>query len=744
MRDLLAYSDQISARNGEMINFKVSSDNPGEFQFQVVHIRCGDDSPEGPGLKQTPVSEPVSYPARYQKTQVGSFIRINHLKPLVSSGFSLQVKIWPTLLGRTEQAIMGAWSNKDKAGFCLFINKQGNIVFRLGDGKGNVESVMTDRPLLERNWYLVSAIYDAETKMIHLVRKPLSVYPEIGRNSEQGDISVDEGVFSNVCQLQYDSERPFLIAGWNDLDNEGDAVVTGLFNGKIDSPKVYAQAVSTAYLQRWDVAELPDSEKIPAVASWDFSQCISGDEILDVSGNDYHGKTENLPTRAMTGWNHDASEMNWMHKPAHYGAIHFHEDDLYDCKWETDVAWEVPNSLRSGTYAAYLTQGEHWFYVPFYVLPAPGKKKNRLCLLISTASYYAYVNNQIPLTWGSLYEHSSTVFTTIGETDRHLKTHPEHGLSMYDFHSDGSGVCYASRLRPFLRMGPRDELWQYNADTHITDWLEELGMEFDVITDDELNQYGAEILNDYVCVMTTTHPEYYSQSMMRGLLDYQQQGGRFIYLGGNGFYWRVAYHPTLPGVIEMRRAEDGMRSWIAQPGEYYMSFTGELSGLWQRNGIPPEAVCGVGFCAQGFNFAKPYYRTQTSFDPRVEWIFKDIDPSQPIGDFGTVFGGAAGSEIDSIDYEMGTPPHALVIAESTDFGADFHWVNESFHHTHSAVNGENCPYVRSDMVFYETPNNGAVFSVGSIAFAGSLAHHNYDNNVSRLLKNVVTGFLSGW
>ena len=28
--------------------------------------------------------------------------------------------------------------------------------------------------------------------------------------------------------------------------------------------------------------------------------------------------------------------------------------------------------------------------------------------------------------------------------------------------------------------------------------------------------------------------------------------------------------------MEMRRAEDGMRFWIAEPGEYHMSYSGEL------------------------------------------------------------------------------------------------------------------------------------------------------------------------
>ena len=128
----------------------------------------------------------------------------------------------------------------------------------------------------------------------------------------------------------------------------------------------------------------------------------------------------------------------------------------------------------------------------------------------------------------------------------------------------------------------------------------------------------------------------------------------------------------------MRRAEDGMRSWIASPGEYVMSFNGEPGGLWRRNGMSPEVICGTGFCARGFNRARPYQRTTASDDPRASWIFAGIGRDEEIGNFGSVFGGAAGSEIDSADPREGTPPHALIIAEATDFGADFHWVNQEF------------------------------------------------------------------
>ena len=60
-------------------------------------------------------------------------------------------------------------------------------------------------------------------------------------------------------------------------------------------------------------------------------------------------------------------------------------------------------------------------------------------------------------------------------------------------------------------------------------------------------------------VLTGCHPEYYSREMMDALAAYLGRGGRLMYLGGNGFYWRVSYPASHPGMIEMRRAEDGTR-----------------------------------------------------------------------------------------------------------------------------------------------------------------------------------------
>jgi N,N-dimethylformamidase len=68
-------------------------------------------------------------------------------------------------------------------------------------------------------------------------------------------------------------------------------------------------------------------------------------------------------------------------------------------------------------------------------------------------------------------------------------------------------------------------------------------------------------------------------------------------------------------------------------------------------------------------------------------------------------------------------------------------VPEEFLETGPALSADENPNARADLVFFETANAGAVFAVGSIAWAGSLSSNDYDNNVSRITENVLRRFL---
>ena len=61
--------------------------------------------------------------------------------------------------------------------------------------------------------------------------------------------------------------------------------------------------------------------------------------------------------------------------------------------------------------------------------------------------------------------------------------------------------------------------------------------------------------------------------------------------------------------------------------------------------------------------------------------------------------------------------------------------------TASRYKGRLNARVKADIVFFETPQGGAVFATGSICFIASLAHHGYENSVSQLTRNAVLRFL---
>jgi N,N-dimethylformamidase len=351
----------------------------------------------------------------------------------------------------------------------------------------------------------------------------------------------------------------------------------------------------------------------------------------------------------------------------------------------------------------------------------------------STATYLAYANARLGFSDSAVGGK-----TPRNANDAYLMRHAEVGNSLYEQHRDGSGVHYSSRLRPVLNLKPKGLPWSFTADTNLTAWLTHIGQPFDVVTDEDLHREGRAALADYRVVITGTHPEYYSTPMMDGLTDWLGGGGRLMYMGGNGFYWRIAYCPENPAIIEVRRAEDGTRAWIAEPGEYYHAFNGEYGGLWRRVGRPPNTLVGVGFAAQGFDGGTYYRFAPGACDPRVAFIMEGLDSSALFGNHGTQGGGAAGEEIDRYDASLGSPPHAVVVATSENHRPGMLRVKEEI--LMMEVPGDD-PDVRADLTFFETPAGGAVFSTGSISYAGALSTNAYDNDVARLTGNVLRRFV---
>ena len=98
---------------------------------------------------------------------------------------------------------------------------------------------------------------------------------------------------------------------------------------------------------------------------WDFSSDIPTSIVPASAGPSLN--LINFPARAVTSSNWDGSEMNWNHKPEHYRAIHFHEDDIYDFEWGTDFSFSIPGDMPSGIYIMHLECEDYRDAIPFFV-----------------------------------------------------------------------------------------------------------------------------------------------------------------------------------------------------------------------------------------------------------------------------------------------------------------------------------------------------------------------------------------
>ena len=276
---------------------------------------------------------------------------------------------------------------------------------------------------------------------------------------------------------------------------------------------------------------------------------------------------------------------------------------------------------------------------------------------------------------------------------------------------------------------------------HLIAWMHHQNIDYDIITDHDLHKDGANAIAQYETLVTASHPEYHTQETLNALQEYRDGcGGNLIYLGGNGFYWRIAAKSEDASMLEIRRAEDGIRTWAAEPGEYYHMFDSSYGGLWRRNDRPPQQLVGVGFAAQGDFRGMPYKRV--CFDSKYDWIFEGIE-GNILGDFGFSGGGAAGFELDRVDRQLDGGDHDIIILAQS-FGDDkkgFMLVTEEVLTTYSNLSGmAEDKARRSDMIYMRAKSGAQIFSVGSICFCGSLPWNDYKNNISTLLHNVIRRF----
>lgn len=712
--ELIGYVTPLSTAPGGALAFKVSSRGNRPIAARALRLICCDPNPEGPGLK-TEVADfglAESYPALEQQAHLGScaFGQIPDLSDCVS--VEIQLVIQSALLSDSAQTVFSLQNAEGTSGVAMIV--RAGMLFLQQLGTDEVFDVGLALPL--NRWSRLEVAFKHDGFSVVVSNGILHA----GEGKQAGSSHITRAALAGADHI-------CLAAVWR-----GHPVQT--FNGALEGPVASAKRSETS---AWEI-----------IAGWNFGGDARETSVVDVTGGEARLDLINMPMRAVRSSSWSGRNQDWKQAPHEYAAIRFHSDDLSDCGWETTIRMIVPEDMPSGVYGLEIDNGTCNDTIPFYVVPGERTRRQRIVFLAPTFTYMAYANFARGNFAGALAERVAAWSAYPHNPDEV----GAYGYSTYSRHPDGTGITLSSRLRPILTMRPNYLIYfdangsgmrHFPADSHLTDWLEEKGFAFDVITDEDLDRDGLAALSPYDVVLTGTHPEYHTRRTMEALIAYREAGGHLMYLGGNGFYWKIGRNDDMPHLIEVRRAEGGMRVWASQPGEYYHQLDGEYGGLWRRNGIPPQAVAGVGFTAEGGFEGSYYVRTAASYREDLAFLFEGISPDERIGDFGLSGGGAAGFEIDQAATDLGTPEFATVVAFSEGHGPSFH---TTFEELLLPDVFDGAPRVHggisANIVYGKSDTRGGLFAVGSITFCGSLSHNNYDNNVSRLLENCLRRFLA--
>lgn len=715
---LTGYLERPSFESGDRLALHLSSAQT--VRTRLVRLRHGDTNPAGPGLLADNIGDVIENPAPgLQAIRSGSYalLEVPDKAKELPLRFTLSLWVQPTRFDPAGSTIFQLSGTVGAPALSLGLDGSGTPRLRSG-----TVDLPTPRhwlhPLLLRSWCVVALAIDAASGecAVHVTRP---VRASAAAISESRLLSAPPAVLPRSLDS---------IALAADV---GGIRASSCFDGKLEAPTLHHGCLDHTAVE-WIAADgpaaPPDLSAIVStplsvsapLARWDFSQQQQSATICLADGHP-SGTLINSPARAVTGHNWNDQTHLWSDAPEFYAAVHFHSDDLDDAAWPVSAELHLPQSLKSGVYAVYLWTETHHDWLSFVVTERHSNPA-RVTVLLPTFTYLAYANEVPFVPHHPVHTDPRDAYTTAQDL-----------RSLYNYHSDGSGVMYASWFRPLMNMRPDYRYWLtgyphgIGADLYILAWLEHEEIDYTVVTDHDVHEHP-ELLNDECTVLITgSHPEYWSRTMMEALTSWRSTGGRFIYFGGNGMDAVVSPLPDRPHVLELRRRGSGTGLWEAAPGEVGLSATGERGGQWRYHAMSLATQAGLVYTSMGFGDAASYQRLPGADDPRASFIFEGVE-ERVIGNYGLWMGGAAGYECDRADTLNGTPQHALVLARSLPFSDNYAPQDNS---------GEN----KGELVFYETDAGGAVFSVGSITWAGSLSHNDYDNDVARISTSVVHRFL---
>ena len=366
----------------------------------------------------------------------------------------------------------------------------------------------------------------------------------------------------------------------------------------------------------------------------------------------------------------------------------------------------VPGPERSGLYYFRAsTKSGREFSFPWIV--APAKPVAKMAVLASNITWNAYNN----FGGRSNYIHADGLPPTPTVNSRvELKRYSDAGH--FTWSAESYPPLSFDRPEPFNHIDfaemitdpieGRQACHLAPAEWRLVGWLERQGFAYDYYAETQLDD-GTLDLTAYRVLVTAVHPEYWTRRMYERVKRWVfEEGGRLVYLGGNGLNCETELRPD--GSVAYHNGQITGLSIASMGGHesrYHMRHESEANLL------------GCVFTPAGAMTGAPYRVLDAS-----HWAFAGtgLKPGDTFGEKSLHMrcpGGASGHETDKVS--PSSPKNAKVIAK-----------------------GLNPDDGGAHMLTFDTPSGGMVFSVGSINYVASLP---VDDAVSRITENVLRRML---
>ena len=373
---------------------------------------------------------------------------------------------------------------------------------------------------------------------------------------------------------------------------------------------------------------------------------------------------------------------------------------------------------RSGLYYLHARSEQTGTFFSFPWVVAPAKPQSQIAVLASTNTWLAYNNfggrsnyinaNRLPDT--PIVNARQDLIRYTGAGAFNAWGFPDEEYLPLSFERPEPGNVVRENEEVTDPIAGRLPCGMAPAEWRLLGWLEREGFQYDYYSELHLHN-GALDLDQYTILMISVHPEYWSREMYLRVKEWVwQRGGKLVYLGGNGLNCEVEF-----------LGEDALRfkthlapvngSELGMPDPKNPDFY--CDSRMARTLESEANLLGVVCTDSGIMTAAPYRVLHAD-----HWVFAGTGLRN--GDlFGEkslqerIPGGASGHETDKRSPH--SPPGTELLAKGT-----------------------NCDDGGAEIVCYETPSGGAVFSVGSITWVPCVL---IDDAVSRITANVVARYL---